>query len=181
MHPRERGRGGMGAVDEARDPRLARPVALRMLGVEGERPDQPSVARFLREARAAANPRYARSWNNRASLKADRDDAAGALADDSRALELDPNSAVAWNNRGYTKAEAGDVAGALADYDEALRLHPGYALAYLNRGSARLGTGDSAGSAADFPRAVDLLPQGAPRRAVAEEALRQARGPAIPS
>jgi hypothetical protein len=47
------GRGGMGAVFRARDTKLDRPVALKMLP-EGSAPDADAVARFRREAKALA-------------------------------------------------------------------------------------------------------------------------------
>lgn len=47
------GRGGMGVVLKARDPKLQRDVAIKLMAMEGGR-DPESVRRFLREAQAAA-------------------------------------------------------------------------------------------------------------------------------
>src|SRR5437764_14925328 len=51
------GKGGMGTVYLARDPRLARPVALKVLHPEDVGTDERR-ARFLREARNAAAIRH---------------------------------------------------------------------------------------------------------------------------
>lgn len=47
------GRGGMGVVLKARDPKLQRDVAIKLMATEGGR-DPESLRRFLREAQAAA-------------------------------------------------------------------------------------------------------------------------------
>ena len=58
-----------------------------------------------------------------------------ALADYTRALELDPNLAQAYNNRGTTYAILKNYDAALADYTRALELDPNYAQAFNNRGT----------------------------------------------
>jgi len=70
----------------------------------------------------------------RAFAKYDKKDLDGAIADCSKAIELDPNYAAAYNNRGNAKKDRGDLDGAIADYDKAIELSPKYTAAYNNRG-----------------------------------------------
>ncbi|MBI5369009.1 MAG: protein kinase, partial [Planctomycetes bacterium] len=56
---REEGRGGMGIVYQAWDPRLARTVAIKVLTGAYD-PDDPRVLRFQREARTTATVKHAR-------------------------------------------------------------------------------------------------------------------------
>ena len=61
-------------------------------------------------------------------------DTPGAIADFTRAIELNPKYIEAIKDRGNAKASKGDLAGALADYNLALEIDPRYARAYNNRG-----------------------------------------------
>src|SRR5215475_2006607 len=47
-----------------------------------------------------------------------------AIADYSKAIELDPQSAVAYNNRGVARALAGEPESAIGDYDQAAAIDP---------------------------------------------------------
>ena len=96
------------------------------------------------------------AYNNRGNAKRGKGDLDGALADYTRALELNPQDAKAYNNRGNAKQDKGDLDGALADYTRALELNPKHASAYYNRGVARFVKGEMAAAAADFARAQEL-------------------------
>jgi tetratricopeptide (TPR) repeat protein len=50
----------------------------------------------------------------------------GALADFTKAIELDPDFAKAYIARGGTKERLGDFSGAVEDYQEAIRITPGW-------------------------------------------------------
>ena len=88
-----------------------------------------------------------------------RGDLDGALAEFTRALDIDPAYAVAWNNRGATRHALGDLAGARLDFDQALEREPRYAEAYNNRGIVRHATGDFMGARGDFDQALSLQPE----------------------
>ncbi|HWE37328.1 MAG TPA: tetratricopeptide repeat protein [Isosphaeraceae bacterium] len=83
-------------------------------------------------------------------------DRAGALADFSEAIDIDPSCPEAYNNRGVTRHAGNDLAGALADFDRALEIAPRFAEAYNNRGAVRRALGDLDGAIADLDRAIEL-------------------------
>ncbi len=57
-----------------------------------------------------------------------------AIADYTRALELNPKFAEAYNNRAYTYMVQHNYAAALTDLDKAIELRPDYVNALMNRG-----------------------------------------------
>ena len=56
----------------------------------------------------------------------------GAIADYTKAIELNPNYAAAYNNRGNSKNKIKDYKGAKADYTKAIELKPNYTKGYGN-------------------------------------------------
>jgi tetratricopeptide (TPR) repeat protein len=81
-----------------------------------------------------------------------------AMADYSRALELDPAHASAWHNRGIGHAEQGDLSAALADFGRAVALDPGKWETREARGMVLAALGDHAAARADFSEAIRLTP-----------------------
>jgi tetratricopeptide (TPR) repeat protein len=57
-----------------------------------------------------------------------------AIADYTRAIDLDAQFAAAYNNRAYTNMRQQNYAAALPDLDRAIELRPDYANALMNRG-----------------------------------------------
>ena len=82
-----------------------------------------------------------------------------AIADFTKAIELDPQYAVAYSNRGNAKRLKGDLDGSLADFDKAIELKPDFAGAYNNRGLTKRFKGDYDGAVADFTKAIELDPK----------------------
>jgi tetratricopeptide (TPR) repeat protein len=82
-----------------------------------------------------------------------------ALADCSRAVELDPKLSDAWSGRGIAYIELGQPEKAIADLSRAIELDPTFAEFWSNRGYAcnRLGQYDRA--VADCSRAIELDPK----------------------
>ncbi|MGQ0635472.1 MAG: tetratricopeptide repeat protein [Planctomycetaceae bacterium] len=102
--------------------------------------------------------------NARGTFRRGTGDLAGAVADFSRAVQIDPQFAVGYVNRGLCLAEQNNAQAAEADYALALRqkLDAGtQALALRLRAQARLSLGNAAGSIADYTSALRLNPQDA--------------------
>ena len=126
-----------------------------------------SCARRLQpRARARSQqPRF--FYLNRGAVYQRLKDKDRALADYTRAIELQPNNAMAYTNRGVLYELEGDHERAILDFDRAVELDPKLARAYANRGASYLRKGDVDRALADFDRAIEfsrnppmLLPAG---------------------
>ncbi len=85
----------------------------------------------------------------------------GAIADYTKAIEINPQLADAYTARGATKDELGDKQGAIVDYNKAIEINPQDAFAYYIRGTAKDDLGDKQGAIADFNKAIVINPQDA--------------------
>jgi len=93
----------------------------------------------------------------------DQGDDNRAIADYSRAIDLNPDYAAAFNNRAYTYMTMQDYAMALPDLDRAIDLRPNYVNALLNRGDIYnfYYQVDRARAIADYDRALAADPSAA--------------------
>jgi len=97
----------------------------------------------------------------------------GAIADFTRAIELNPKDDAPYYDRAQAKWLKKDAAGAIADYTRAIELGSQNPAAYNNRGNARAENNDRDGAIADYTRAIELKPDYARayyNRAVAKQA-----------
>jgi len=101
----------------------------------------------------------ARDYVDSAGRESAAQNYAGAIADYTHALELDPASPLLYELRGMAKKAGGDLDGAIADYTRSLAIDPGNGDAYLKRGVAKKNTGDFSGAIADYARALAIDPK----------------------
>src|SRR5574337_1241491 len=87
-----------------------------------------------------------------------QNDVAGAIADFTKAVELEPALVEGYYLRGLLRVKQNDVAGALADFTKAVELDPEFASAVKQRGLLRVKQNDVAGAIADFTKVVELDP-----------------------
>jgi tetratricopeptide (TPR) repeat protein len=80
-----------------------------------------------------------------------------AVADYSRAIELDPRDARAWNHRGIVySANLGQPDKGVADFSKVIELNPEAAIGWVNRGSAYSYLGQPDRAVDDYSRAIQL-------------------------
>lgn len=82
-----------------------------------------------------------------------------ALADLTRAIELNPNLMMAYRTRATLRAQMDDRQGAMRDFDAVLRLNPDRSDALDARAQMRLRWNDFKGAIADLTEAIQLSPQ----------------------
>ena len=119
----------------------------------GTAPGQPGI-----DAGLDSGVNAAAVYCNSGFAKAAKGDLDGAIADYTRAIELDPSYARAYNNRGIVEAAMGVLDAAIADYNHAIVLDPSYAKAFNNRGIAEAARGNPDAAIADYTRAISLEP-----------------------
>jgi lipoprotein NlpI len=96
------------------------------------------------------------NYFNRGIAKGKKRDFDGAIADFTKAIELNPQDAKAYRNRGFLKADRGDLDGAMMDYNKAIELNPQFALAYFSRGFLHYNQREYAGALVDFRKFCEL-------------------------
>ena len=110
----------------------------------------------------AAVAQSADHYLNRGVTKYRLRDYQGAIADYTRAIEINPQYADAYYNRGTIKGrDLGDTQGAIADFSKAIQIDPQDASAYYNRGIAKYQKRDLKGACADWREASSLGHKGA--------------------
>jgi TonB family protein len=113
-----------------------------------------------------SNPIQGRGWRvlglaayidrGRTYIQQDQNDR--AIADFTKAIELDPEGANAYNHRGVAYASRLDFDSAIADFDKAIQFDPLLNNAHYNRGLAFSAKGDQARARADFAIEEQLFP-----------------------
>jgi tetratricopeptide (TPR) repeat protein len=147
------GRVELGAVTDL--PGQAARVALFTLGLEQySQQDFERGLDYLERALAAA-PSQAYFFRGNIHVLSTAEYEA-ALADYTRALELNSGDYEAYINRGNTYYALGQYDAALADYNRALELKPGIAETYYDRAIAQRALQAYQAALSDFTRALEL-------------------------
>lgn len=99
------------------------------------------------------------AYYNRGSAKSQLNDNVGAIADYTKAINLNPNFSMAFNNRGWAKFELKNYTAALTDLNKAIELDPNNSVAYDSRQETKFALGDLDGSLSDCDKALELDPE----------------------
>jgi len=107
---------------------------------------------------ADKTPNLARSISNRGVAYGSLGQRDKAIADCSRAIEIDPKYRDAYFNRGISYSEIGQWDKAIADYSKVVMIDPDFTMAYYNRGLANGNLGQWNQTIADYSRVIGMEP-----------------------
>ena len=119
------------------------------------------ISFFAASSCAGQSPNAAEQYYSSGLAKADKGDFDGAIADYSKAIELNPRYPEAYAKRASAREAfafkvKGNYNGVLDDYDKAIALGENTAELHNSRGYVRQLTGDLDGAIADFTNALEL-------------------------
>jgi tetratricopeptide (TPR) repeat protein len=120
---------------------------------------QPRVIQDFHQGRSLlAEPQTSIDYVMRGTAAAQLGYVQSAMADYSKAIEVNPRSVIAYNNRGNLRRNLGDREGAIADFTAVLTIDPQSAVAYNNRGIVHVDLSRYADAIADYTQAIALQP-----------------------
>ncbi|MCE5312932.1 MAG: tetratricopeptide repeat protein [Nitrospiraceae bacterium] len=106
-----------------------------------------------------SNKRKADTYINRGIVYIGKNDYTKAIADFTKAIELDPEDASYYIRRGKAYSDKDQHADAIPDFSKAISLKPNDETVYNLRGMSYLAKGDKESASADFKKAVQLNPK----------------------
>ncbi|MEG4396413.1 TerD family protein [Microcoleus sp. BROC3] len=100
----------------------------------------------------------AANFSNQGSLKVQKGDVPGAIANFTQALTLNPNIPQAYLGLGIATSKQGNKQQAIYNYDRALQFNPNLAEAYFGRGQAYYELGNKQKAIGDYEQAIRVNP-----------------------
>jgi tetratricopeptide (TPR) repeat protein len=132
-------------------PEQAEQIADRLIAARNYRQALPILTQVIK-----ANPKAKEALVKRAAILAESKLLTPAIADMSRAIEVDPQDARLRNTRGYFHLSQQKLKEALQDFSDAIGLDMNYAEPHNNRGLVRIAMGDAKTAVKDFDEAVKI-------------------------
>jgi tetratricopeptide (TPR) repeat protein len=118
----------------------------------------PTAAQITQKAAAENARKEAPSFIASGETAAARGDGDRAIADFTRAIQLDPNLAPAYSGRGTEYYKKSDWDRAIADFTQAVRLDPKHSTSFANRGAAYNSKSEWDRAIADCTESIRLDP-----------------------
>ena len=98
----------------------------------------------------------AENYNRCGAARGNQGDIEGAMADLTRAIELDPHLTLAYQSRESIFLDEQEYRNAIVDYTRAINLAPHLYELYVDRAIARYAVRDAKGAIADLTKALRL-------------------------
>ncbi|MBM3253265.1 MAG: tetratricopeptide repeat protein [Candidatus Omnitrophica bacterium] len=105
------------------------------------------------------SPNKARPYNGRGTAYSKKGQYEKAIADFTKALEINPKYISVYNNRGDAFSKKEEYEKAIADFTEALKVDPEHASTYYNRGTIYAKKAEYEKAIADFTEALKINPR----------------------
>jgi TonB family protein len=146
-------------LDKAIQLETGRGAGIEQSKASSKREKDPSPSDVQRDPRPwFENFRPGAAYIDRGRLYIQQDNNDRAIADFTKAIELDPEGANAYNLRGVAYANKLDFDSAIANFDKAIQFDPVLKNAHNNRGFAFSQKGDEARARADYEIEEQLFP-----------------------
>ncbi|MBT4482504.1 MAG: tetratricopeptide repeat protein, partial [Candidatus Latescibacteria bacterium] len=126
---------------------------------ENEKSVNSYTTALVEANRADDKEGIAGTYTNRGNAYAKLDQYDKAIADYTKALDINPEYAIAFSNRGNAYSDSGNYETAIADFTKAIEINPRLVEAYYNRGTAYSGSGNYETAIADFTKAIEINPR----------------------
>jgi tetratricopeptide (TPR) repeat protein len=147
MSPIIKGTESASAKEKGQTTRMDAVVTMRS---NPSRPMTPEQMEYL--------PNVSGAYMNRGLLYSKRGDAAAALADLNKAIEINPSDFAAYYSRGKERQKRGKLDEALNDFNKSIQLRP-LASAHLERGVTLVLLGRDGEAEGDFDEALKMEPR----------------------
>lgn len=100
----------------------------------------------------------AEEYYNRGKAYTNQGNLTQAIAEYSKAIEINPKHAKAYYNRGNTYGKRDNLIQAISDYTKAIEIDSNFAAAYCNRGNAYQTQGNFQQAISDYNKAIEINP-----------------------
>lgn len=131
---------------------------LAIAKTDTKKPEQKADTKKIGQYNEAVKGLSATDWFENGNVYFDKKQYDRAIADYSKAIQLDPNDAMAYYNRGIAYYFKGQYDRAIADYNKGIALDPNNAIAYNYRGIAYDFKGQYDKAFKDYNKAIQLDP-----------------------
>ena len=107
---------------------------------------------------AVSGTQLAVAYANRGGANRKKAEPDKAIADYTKAIEIDPKFVFAYNERGVVHRNKGEFDRSIADFTKAIEIDPRSGLAYLGRGISHRSKGEHDKAIVDHTKAIELAP-----------------------
>jgi tetratricopeptide (TPR) repeat protein/ketosteroid isomerase-like protein len=146
-------------VPEVEEPVTSNKIAVDAPVVTDKNPSQFNNKQFETKSASGEAIRTAEEYYNYGNFYKKQGNLTQAMADYTKAIEIDSKNAKAYYNRGNIYGKQGNLTQAIVDYTKAIEIDPKYRDAYYNRGNTYRKQDNFAQAIVDYTQAIEIDPK----------------------